>query len=92
MTSHTNTKQEIEHILREAFMPEMLQVIDESESHRGHEKGPYDGGGHFKVILKSKEFNGVPPVKRHRMVYAKLADLMHVKIHALSLQLLSMND
>lgn len=93
MSIHGQTRKEIENILRESFGPVSLEVIDESEAHRGHRESlNHPGAGHFKVIMKSKVFDGLPQVKRHRLVYEKLSSLMDNKIHALSLKLVASNE
>lgn len=68
--------------------PQHLQLIDESHRHVGH-AGARDGRGHFAVEIVSAQFDGEPPIARHRRVYAALGDLMQTDIHALSMKLLS---
>jgi BolA protein len=72
--------------LTEAFSPVELQVIDESEQHRGH--GGYIEGGetHFKVVMKSADMNGLSRVARQRAVYAVLKSELEERVHALALQ------
>jgi len=71
--------------LTAAFSPVDLNVIDESEQHRGH--GGYREGGesHFRVEMKAAAFNGKSRVERQRMVNHVLADELKEQIHALSL-------
>jgi len=73
--------------LNKAFSPSHLEVIDESEQHRGH--GGYRDGGetHFKVILKSAAMNGLNRVARQRAVYAVLKEELAERVHALALQI-----
>ena len=66
-----------------AFNPTELEVIDESDKHRGH-PGARDGRGHFRVKIVSPLFAGRKPIERHRMVYAVLNSLLETDIHALS--------
>ncbi|MBD8880882.1 BolA family transcriptional regulator [Rhodanobacter sp. 7MK24] len=68
--------------LAAAFSPTELEVVDESHLHRGHAG---EGKGHFHVRIVSSAFAGVLPIKRHRMIYATLDDLMNRGIHALSI-------
>jgi BolA family transcriptional regulator, general stress-responsive regulator len=70
--------------LRAALAPDVLEIIDDSESHRGH--AGHDGAGesHFTVKLTSAAFAGKPTVARQRLVYAALGDMMAPGgIHAL---------
>ncbi|MCK5574927.1 MAG: BolA family transcriptional regulator, partial [Sphingomonadales bacterium] len=70
--------------LTDAFSPVELNVIDESEQHRGH--GGYREGGesHFRVEMKAEAFNGKSRVERQRMVNHVLAEELKEQIHALS--------
>ncbi|MBA2078354.1 BolA family protein [Rhodanobacter sp. PCA2] len=68
--------------LAAAFSPSELDVTDEGHLHRGHAG---EGKGHFHVHIVSPAFAGVLPIRRHRMIYAELDDLMNRGIHALSI-------
>lgn len=65
-----------------AFSPSELDVLDEGRKHAGHAG---EGKGHFHVRIVSPAFAGVPPIKKHRMVYAALDGLIGNGIHALSI-------
>lgn len=73
--------------LTEAFAPVHLEVIDESEQHRGH--GGYIEGGetHFKVVMKSAAMDGLSRVARQRAVYKVLQSELDERVHALALQI-----
>lgn len=43
------------------------------------------GGDHYRVKVISTAFAGVPEIKRHRMVYAPLKDVIGGALHALAL-------
>lgn len=75
----------IRRLLEAAFSPTVLEVIDDSHRHVGHE-GARDGRGHFSVHLVSPAFAGMTPIARHRAVYAALGGLMQTDIHALSIR------
>jgi BolA protein len=74
--------------LRSALEPEQLDVIDDSHRHAGH-AGAADGRGHFTVLVVSKRFAGLDTLRRHRLVYESVGDLMTTDIHALSIQALA---
>jgi BolA family transcriptional regulator, general stress-responsive regulator len=71
-----------------AFAPEQLDVVDDSHRHAGH-AGAADGRGHFTVLLVSSTFAGLGTLKRHRLVYEAVGDMMATDIHALSIQALA---
>ena len=65
--------------------PQALQLVDESEMHRGH-AGYRDGGGtHWRLSIVSPRFSGQSTVARHRMIYQALGSLMQHPIHALAI-------
>jgi len=64
--------------------PQQLDIRDDSALHAGH-AGAAGGGGHFHVLICSSRFVGLPPLARHRLVYAAIGDLMGTEIHALSI-------
>jgi BolA protein len=68
-----------------ALAPDALEVLDDSHEHAGH-AGAKDGGGHYQLVIVSREFAGKPAVARHRLVYQALSDLMPGRIHALAIQ------
>jgi BolA protein len=68
--------------------PVQLEVIDDSHRHAGH-AGAADGRGHFTVLVVSKRFEGVGTLKRHKLVYEAVGDMMTTDIHALSIQALA---
>lgn len=71
--------------LTEAFAPVELEIIDESEAHRGH--GGYVEGGetHFKIIIRAAAFNGMNRVAQQRAVMAAVKQELDERVHALAL-------
>jgi BolA protein len=68
-----------------ALEPLALDLVDESERHRGHAGYREGGGTHWRLAIVSARFAGRPVVERHRMVYRALGDLMQNPIHALAI-------
>jgi len=67
------------------LQPEHVELVDESEAHRGH-AGYRDGGNtHWRLTIVAPAFAGKPTVARHRMVYQALGELMQHPIHALAI-------
>lgn len=64
--------------------PERLELVDQSAAHAGHAGS--SGGGHFSLLIVSKQFAGLGPVARHQAVYRALGDLMDSRVHALSIK------
>jgi BolA protein len=72
--------------LNSALSPTSLQLIDDSEQHRGHAGYNPAGESHFTLRIESPAFQGKKRVDRQRLVYAALGDLMHERVHALSIR------
>ena len=66
--------------------PSRLEVIDESEGHRGHGGWREGGETHFRIRMASAAFAGQGHVARHRLVHRALGDIVP-RIHALALEL-----
>ncbi|TPW15258.1 MAG: BolA protein [Halothiobacillaceae bacterium] len=72
---------EIETLLRTAFKPSHLEVINESDQH----SVPPGSESHFKVVMVSEAFDGQRLVARHQQVYRTLDAIVKQQIHALAL-------
>jgi BolA family transcriptional regulator, general stress-responsive regulator len=68
-----------------ALDPTELELVDESEQHRGHAGYRAGGNTHWRLAIVSPHFAGKPVVARHRMVYEALGSLMQDPIHALAI-------
>ncbi|MFD1914322.1 BolA family protein [Halodurantibacterium flavum] len=73
--------------LQAAFSPRQLEVVDDSESHRGHGGWREGGETHFNVLIRADVFKGMSRVARHRAVHAALGQPVIDRIHALSLDI-----
>lgn len=76
-------QERIEAKLSLALAPSHLEVINESHMHNV----PKGSETHFKVVVVSDRFDGLPAVRRHQLVYGSLAEEMRSKpgIHALAI-------
>ena len=98
MTAHaqpdkSSTASILQDRITTALAPTVLKLEDESHLHEDHLQGAKlqeaRGGGHFSAVIVSAEFEGLPLVQRHRLVYGAVGDLMGGKVHALSMQTLT---
>ena len=80
-------KRRIESKLREAFAPVRLEVIDESEHHRGHAGWREGGETHFRVHMVAQAMAGKSRIERQRAVNRCLAEELAEQVHALSLDI-----
>jgi BolA protein len=81
-----STRDAIINKLREAFLPESLDVTDESHLHEGHAGHQPGGETHFRVYIVSPAFEGKSRIERHRMVNATLAAELQGSVHALAIK------
>ncbi|MCL4471630.1 MAG: BolA family protein [Sulfuricella sp.] len=65
--------------------PERLEIEDESARHAGHE-GAKGGGGHYRLIIVSSQFEGQSAIARHRLILDLLGEMMQKEIHAISIK------
>jgi BolA protein len=72
--------------LTSAFPEAKVELIDDSEKHRGH--GGYNPAGesHFTLLIESPDFVDKSRVERQRMVHAALGELVGNRVHALSIK------
>ena len=80
-----STRDAISNKLREAFVPESLEVQDESHLHEGHAGHAGGGESHFRIYIVSNAFKGKSRVGRHRMINATLAKELGGSGHALAI-------
>ncbi len=72
--------------LQADFAPEMLEVINESHLHAGHQPG-FDGTGesHFRIRIVASAFNNMNMVMRHRKINELLKQEIDRGLHALAI-------
>jgi BolA protein len=73
--------------LERAFAPVQLELIDESERHRGHGGWREGGETHFRLRMTSAAFAGQGRVERQRAVNRVLAEELAGTVHALAMEL-----
>jgi BolA protein len=79
--------EEIHARLTEAFAPTALQVVDESEQHRGHGGWREGGETHFRLIITAPALGPLSRVERHRAIHRALGADLVGRIHALALEI-----
>ena len=79
--------EEIRQKLVENFSPIELEIVDESENHRGHAGFREGGESHFNVTLRSEKFAYMSRIEWHRAVHHALGADLVGRIHALALTL-----
>ena len=80
---------EITRRLTAALTPAWLDLEDQSAHHIGHAGHDARGESHFALSIESAAFAGLNRVARQRLVYKALGDLMHARVHALTIKALA---
>jgi BolA protein len=79
--------EEIRTRLEAKFRPTRLDVVDESERHRGHSGWREGGESHFRVTIAAPAFGPMSRIERHRAVHDALGRDLVARIHALALKI-----
>ena len=89
----TTMQQQITQKLNDAFSPEHLEVVNESNMH----SVPEGSESHFKVVIVCDDFKGKMLIARHRLVNQVLDEELKKNrseggIHALALHTMTMEE
>jgi BolA family transcriptional regulator, general stress-responsive regulator len=72
--------------LTAALNPTRLILEDQSSQHIGHAGHDPRGESHFALTIESPAFAGMSRIERQRKIYAALGELMHERVHALTIR------
>jgi|EndMetStandDraft_4_1072995.scaffolds.fasta_scaffold204541_2 BolA protein len=74
--------------LTDAFAPSMLEVINESRLHAGHNpEAAATGQTHFRIRISSDKLTGLSRVNSHRAINEALAFAFDEGLHALAIEI-----
>ena len=79
-----NLNNKIKCLLKKSMDIDYLSIVNDTEKHLNHKN--YDGGGHFKLEIVSKTFEGLSLLEQHKLVYKALEVMIKKEIHALALK------
>lgn len=79
-----NTADTIENSLKNAFQPELLEVINDSHKHAGHLGDNGTGETHYTIRISASAFNGKTRVEREKLARGAIAAAVKTMPHALS--------
>ena len=79
-------EQEMEELLRAAFAPSQLEIINDSAQHSGHAGDDGSGASHFTVIIEAEAFANVSRLQRQRLINKALGDIPGERVHALAIK------
>lgn len=79
-------EQEMEELLRAAFAPSQLEIINDSAQHSGHAGDDGSGASHFTIIIEAEAFANVSRLQRQRLINKALGDIPGERVHALAIK------
>ena len=81
-----SVKDEMETLLREAFSPTRLEVVNDSAQHSGHAGDDGSGESHFTIVIEAPAFAGMSRLELQRAVNKALGDIPGERVHAVAIQ------
>jgi len=78
--------------LEAALHPEYLEILDESDKHKGHTGARPGGETHFAVTIIVEKFVGMSRIERHKLVHSILKAELESGVHALSIKALAAGE
>lgn len=73
--------------LTAAFAPDRLEIVDDSDAHRGHGGWREGGETHFNLLIRAPAFAQMSRIDRHRAIHRALGADLVGRIHALALDI-----
>lgn len=80
---------DLERRLRAGLDPEMIEIVDESERHRGHAGYREGGESHFRLTIRAAVLDGVGRVEKHRAIHSAIGPELMARIHALAIHVVA---
>ena len=78
--------------LQSAFMPESLEIINESHLHAGHAGDNGTGESHFRIKIVAEAFAGMSRIDRHRAINEIAQPMIDQGLHALAIEVKAVGE
>jgi BolA family transcriptional regulator, general stress-responsive regulator len=82
----------METLLKAQFAPQSITIEDQSAKHAGHAGAAPGGETHYRMRMVAEAFAGLSRVERQRLVYQALREEFDTGLHALSLDLKTVEE
>lgn len=82
----------IERALREGLDIHHLEIVNESNLHKGHAGDDGSGQTHFKLIVVSSDFDGCNRIQRQQKVNGLLKGAFDAGLHAISMGCMTLRE
>ena len=87
-----NMEEKIKIALESEINAHHIEIINESNLHAGHSGDDGSGQTHFKLMIVSDDFKGYSRIQRQRTVNESIKHLFQQGLHALSMELLTLEE
>jgi len=84
-----NRKKRIEKILNSNFQQWLIEVVDISSKHSGHNNFTGKEETHFSIILKQSTKNNLKKIEVHRRINFLLKEELNNGLHALEIKIIN---
>jgi BolA family transcriptional regulator, general stress-responsive regulator len=88
---HMSVRDTIVEKLSQKFAPTHLEVLDESDRHKGHAGSRPGGESHFRVRIGTPHFAGYTRLQQHRAVMEALDAELKGGVHALAIEVVGLD-
>ncbi len=78
--------QKLEELLKKAFSPTFLRMVDESYKHVGHPENMRNQEMLLDLLIVSENFTGMGMLERHRAIYTALRVGVDAPIHGITIR------
>ncbi len=82
----------INSIITQDLTPTHLEIIDQSEAHKGHKGSHNNGESHYQINIASVLFENKSKLDCHRLINGLLKQEFESGLHALSIKILDEKD
>jgi len=82
---------QIEKTLKQGLEVHFLEIEDQGHLHADH-KPAKEGKLHLKMLVVSDEFLNLNQIERHQKIYTILTEYLADKLHALSLEVFTVDE
>tara|TARA_B100000579_G_C22672176_1_gene776177 strand:- start:263 stop:544 length:282 start_codon:yes stop_codon:yes gene_type:complete len=78
--------------INKKFTPEFFKIINFSDKHKNHYLEDNNDTSHIKLIVVSKNFEGLSKINRERIVHKLLSKEISNNIHSIRLKLYTLEE
>lgn len=82
----TSRADRIRAVLEATFLPDLLEIVDESDLHHGHAGAAPGGETHYAIRIRAGSLSGLSRLAKHRAINDALKAEFASGLHALAIR------